>query len=329
MMPRSAVFFLFLLLIPLPLALASAQDPEAEVLRRIEQALVHHYALETVRLEGAVTFQIRMALSSSRPDEGDEDFDFAFLIPAHYQYQIATRLQDGQNSESVGTLRVAVEDMVELSDDQEFQEFQEFMEEAQFEFASYIELEFAIVGEERCFYQSAIEGDLFATAMSDFDSLHRDTRDIIEELNLLHQLFLEDGSDWLGGLRELGSDEHTQPGTQAFQLNIDPERGNLANMLFAQLEDTNLAQMGESLLDKFFTSFFANASEETTLWIGDQDGNIHRIDMSMAGVGSFDALDEPQMGQWVEMGLSIESSTQYRDHNQLSEDDFTLPCLPR
>lgn len=326
MVQRHCISLLILLLFTLPLALVSAQDPEAEALRQIEQALVQHYALDTVRLEGVATFQVRMGLSSSAPLEGEVDFDFAFLIPANYQYQLATRLQDGKYSESVGTLRVAVEEMVVLTDDQEFQET---FEEMQFEFASYIELEFAIAGDQRCFYQSAIEGDLLSTAMSDFDTLERDSRDIIEELNRLRQLIQADGSEWLLGLSELPDSDITLPGTRVYQLDIAPEMGNLSSNISTQLEDTNLAQLGESLLEEFFSSFFANAREETALWISDLDGSIQRLDMSMAGVGFFDALDDPRMGQWVELGLFIESSTEYLDHNQLSEDDFALPCLPR
>ncbi len=81
-------------------------------------------------------------------------------------------------------------------------------------------------------------------------------------------------------------------------------------------------------MEEFITDVKQNMQAIWKLWIGSEDGYIHRNKTQIRFSGAINGLDEPELGFWMEITLDGGATIRYSDHNQLTDADFVLPCEP-
>ena len=319
-MLRRIFWPLALMTLALPLSGLLAQDPEAEGLAIIQRAFANWSALNTFRSD--TDMENTLEILFIFPD-GEE---IGYRAPIRFQFESAIRQEQGTSVLEAGKIHVesgGVEYIGTGSDESG---------EDDISLVGQLSTEYALVAEQICMEVTFTEGEIFSELSAALTSASQQAQASLEQQQTLNHLLTEmDIGEALLSLEERPQERQEGQGMRVFQLLLDPEHPLLLPFLrdeYVEEMMVDLPEIRQSLLYEFTISILDSIQLELNVWVGAEDGLLHRTDWLIEITGNLDALDEPGLGFWMKIAMRAVISARMSDHDQLTDDDFVMPCVP-
>ena len=194
--------------------------------------------------------------------------------------------------------------------------------------ATILTMQTALVEGRSCFTNVSASGPLASELLPDLHTTFQDMMSQQDLHELLINSIIDDPDGWMVDLVEHPPERFDRQEFRVFSFSLDPER-YVSTYLLTQngLIPPELSQLGD-LAAEFIADIEKNLIMDWKIWVHVDDGYIYREEMKNNLRGAIDGYDMPELGAWLEIGVTGNSDIYYSDHDQLSDADFVLPCLP-
>ena len=193
---------------------------------------------------------------------------------------------------------------------------------------STLKLQSALVKGQACITNAIAEGPLASDLLLEINATLQDVQSQLELHEYLTQSIVEDPDGWILDLVELPAERADEQELRVFSFTLEPKRYISYMLSTGDLISPELNQF-KDLVDEFFADVYESFQLEWKIWINVENGYINHEKMQNSLTGVLDGLDVPEFGAWMEIDATGSIEIHHSDHNQLTDADFVLPCIPR
>ena len=191
--------------------------------------------------------------------------------------------------------------------------------------ATILTLQSALVEGHSCFTNVSAEGPLSSELLLELHTTFQDLMSQQDLRKLLINSIIDDPDGWILDLVEHPEERVDEQELRVFSFSLDPDR----YISVHQLSKGDLIPPELNQFEDLMDDYIADIKEmDWKIWVQVDNGYIYREAMQDSLKGVIDGFDVPELGVWMEIRATGSSDVYHSDHNQLTDADFVLPCVP-